>query len=406
MTPDAASRELATTASAFGAAAGPVVPGVRRIAVLRANSVGDFVLALPALAAIRAAYPRAEITYLGDSWHPDLLAGRAGPWDRVEVVPQYSGVRGNDPGTQHSVAVQRFFAAQRDRGYDLVVQIHGGGANSNPFVLALGARVTVGLRDRDAPALDKWVPYWRYQHEVHRFLEVAGLVGASPVGLEPRLEVSPTDRAAAVEMLPRNGGALVALHPGANDARRRWPAESFAAVADALAERGAEVVLVGHGGADAAAARAIVHAARIEPLDLVGQLSLSATVGVLARCCLVVANDSGPRHLAEAVGTPTVGIYWWKNLLNTGPLTAAGHRVAVSFRSTCPDCGVEQVHDDRCTHDPSFVADVPVEEVVAAALDLLHSVGGVGPAVGGVGPAAGGMGPAGGDVTPRACAAG
>ncbi len=66
---------------------GPLVDGVRRIAVLRSNGIGDFVVAVPALQALRAAYPEAEITYLGARWHPELLRGRPGPWDRVLVVP-------------------------------------------------------------------------------------------------------------------------------------------------------------------------------------------------------------------------------------------------------------------------------------------------------------------------------
>src|SRR5829696_3075150 len=73
---------------------GSLIPAVRRIAVLRANSIGDFVLALPALAALRAAYPAARITYLGEPWHPQLLDGRPGQWDEAEVVPPYPGVSG------------------------------------------------------------------------------------------------------------------------------------------------------------------------------------------------------------------------------------------------------------------------------------------------------------------------
>jgi ADP-heptose:LPS heptosyltransferase len=262
----------------------------------------------------------------------------------------------------------RFFAAQRRRRYDLAVQIHGGGANSNPFVLALEARVSVGLRDIGAPALDRWIRYQSYQHEVHRFLEVVSLVGASPVGFEARLNLVTADRQAADDALPA-GGPYVALHPGANDPRRRWPLECFADVADALAARGARIVVLGRGSADAEAAVSIARAASCPPLNLVDRLSLGATLGVLERCSVFVGNDSGPRHLASAVGTPTVGVYWWKNLVNTGPLTAGRHRVAVSARTTCPICGAEQVND-RCTHNPSFVADVPVDVVVAAAVDL------------------------------------
>ena len=68
---------------------GPLIPDVHRIAVLRSNSIGDFVLALPALAALRAAFPAARITYLGEPWHPQLLDGRPGPWDEVVVVPPH-----------------------------------------------------------------------------------------------------------------------------------------------------------------------------------------------------------------------------------------------------------------------------------------------------------------------------
>ncbi len=359
---------------------GPLVPDVERIAVLRANGIGDVVLALPALAALRAAYPRASVTHLGAPWHAQLLEGRPGPWDSVVVVPPYPGVRDAPGASRSSAEVEGFLAAQRRERYDLAVQLHGGGGNSNPFVSALGARVTAGSCDVGAPPLDRWARYTLHQHEVHRCLEVVALVGAPPVELDPRLEVTAGDRAAADEALarrpglPAGAGPLVGIHPGATDPRRRWPAGSFAAVARALAGRGAQVVLVGHGGDDERAAAEVAAgwpASVPAPLDLVGSLSMSALVGVLERCALVVADDSGPRHVAAAVGTATVGVYQSGNAINAAPLTRTRHRIAVSFRDACPICGAEQART-RCPHDPSFVADVAVEEVLALALDLLE----------------------------------
>lgn len=355
--------------------AGPLVPGVRRIAVLRANALGDFLLALPALEALRAAYPSASITCLGAPWHPHLLDGRPGPWDRCVVVPPWPGVRGDDPADRDSPAVRRFLAAQTAEGYDLAVQLHGGGGNSNPLVRALGARVTAGSRAAAAPPLDRCVPYELHQHEVHRFLEVVALVGATPVALEPRLAVVDADRRAADAVLAGVRGPYVTVHPGATDARRRWPSARFAAVADALAARGAQVVLVGQGDDDARAAGLISAAMRTTPLDLVGRLSLSALTGLLERSTLHVGNDSGPRHLAAAVGTATVSVYLAPNLLTAGPLTRARHRVGVSFRTACPQCGADQ-NAGRCAHDPSFVADVPADEVLAGALDLYDAEAG------------------------------
>lgn len=349
-----------------GAPLGEPVPGVRRIAVLRANGLGDLVLSLPALAALRAAYPAAELVLLGLPWHAALLDGRPGPVDRVVATPRYGGLRVGDDASRDSPELRAFFAAARAERYDLAVQLHGGGGNANPFVASLGARVTVGARDVGAPPLDRWVPYAHGQHEVLRQLEVVGLAGAPPVSLLPRLEVVPGDLAAADAVLDR--GPVVALHPGAMDPRRRWPAASFAAVATALAAEGAQVVVVGSGADDAAAAAAIARRAPV--LDLVGRLDLRGTTGVLARAALVVANDSGPRHLAEAVGTPTVGVFWAANALTAGPLSRVRHRVLVSYRDRCPVCGLVQV-ERACPHDASFVADVPVEQVLAAARDLL-----------------------------------
>ena len=355
--------------SALHDPSGPIVPGVERIAVLRSNGIGDFVMAVPALEALRAAYPEAEITYLGTHWHPDLLDGRPGPWDRCLVVPPYPGVRGSDEATRDSGEVRAFFAAQLREGYDLAVQLHGGGGNSNPFVRALGARVTAGSCDVGAPPLDRWLRYSYYQHEVHRFLEVVGLVGAAPVTVEPALTVTDADLRAADAVIGPVSRPLVAIHPGASDARRRWPAEGFAAVADALADEGAQVVLVGHGPDDIGGAARIATAMRAAPLDLVDRLTLPAMTGVLSRCRLVVGNDSGPRHLAAAVGAATVGVYWCGNLINAGPLTRRRHRVGVSFRTACPECGADQ-GVGRCAHDPSFVADVPVDEVTRYAREL------------------------------------
>ncbi len=355
-------------------AGGALVPRVERIAVLRANFLGDLVLTLPALAALRAAYPDAEITLLGAPWHAELLEGRPGPWDRVVVVPPWPGVRDAPGASRDSAEVRRFLAGQRAERHDLALQLHGGGGNSNPLVAALGARLTAGARDTGAPPLDRWLPYTADQHEVLRCLELVGLVGAVPVTLEPRLPVTAADAAAADDVLPAGPEPLVALHPGAQDPRRRWPAGCFAALVGDLASAGARVVLVGAGEDDRAAAEEIRARTAAPVLDLVGRLSRGALAGVLARCRVVVANDSGPRHLAEAVGTATVGVFLEHNLLNAGPLSRRRHRVAVSTRTDCPVCGTDQSRS-RCGHDRSLVAGVPVEPVRAAALDLLTDGG-------------------------------
>jgi ADP-heptose:LPS heptosyltransferase len=89
----------------------------------------------------------------------------------------------------------------------------------------------------------------------------------------------------------------------------------------------------------------------------------------------VVANDSGPRHIAAALGTPTVGIFWFGNALNVAPFGRGRHRVLLAWTTRCPVCGADATQvgwtAERCPHNPSFVADVEVPAVLDEVLDLL-----------------------------------
>ncbi len=352
-------------------------PGIRKIAVLRANGIGDFMFALPALDALRTAYPSAELVLLGAPLHRELLNGRPGPVDRVIVVPPYKGVR-DEAGVRHDpVEIERFFAAMRREEFDIAIQLHGGGRNSNPFVLRLGARLTIGLRTPDAPPLDRWVPYVYYQPEIMRYLEVVSLMGVLPTGFEPRLEITYADIAGARGLVPEGTGPLVALNPGASDPRRRWPVEKFAAVGDALARDGARIIITG-AASDRTLADGVRRRMRTQARDLAGAVTLSGLVGLLAHCDLVVSNDSGPLHLAAATGAATAGIFWCGNLINGAPLTRTRHRQAIAWRLDCPICGASNIAV-RCEHEASFVADVEVDEVVESARALLKGTEGLQP---------------------------
>lgn len=342
-----------------------LVPGVERIAVLRANAIGDWIFALPALDALRAAYPHAEIVLLGAPWHACFLAGRPGPVDRVVVVPECRGVRGE---RSDEAALESFFAAMRAERFDLALQLHGGGANSNPFVRRLGARLTAGLQADGAPPLDRNLPYVYFQPEIVRYLEAVGLVGATPVTLAPRVALTDADHEEASRRLPDDGRPLALLHPGATDPRRRWPVESFASVGRALAAAGASVVV--SGTADERDLSGALAAAVPGAIDLCAALSLGGLAGVLARCDVVVANDTGPMHLAAGLGTPTVCIYWSFNLVNSSQILRARHRPFASWRQHCPVCGVDCTQP-RCQHEASFVAEVSPADVTDAALGFL-----------------------------------
>jgi ADP-heptose:LPS heptosyltransferase len=349
---------------------------VRRIAVLRCNALGDYLMATPALAALRHTFPQAELTVLGGVWHADFLSGRPGPVDRVLVVPRVAGLAGQSGGAPPEDALPQFLAEARAYRYDLAVQIHGGGAASNPLVRALGARWSIGLQAENATPLDATVPYRYYQSEVFRFLEVVALVGAEGPPEYPELAVSEQECDAAAQLLPGDG-PWVALHAGAGDPRRRWARERFAAVADRLAAAGARPVLVGS-AADQSASAAVRSHATTPVHDLTGHTDLGTLAAVLRRCAVVVANDSGPLHLARAVGPATVGLYWCGNAINAASTVRTRHRPLLSWTVHCPVCGTDTSTagfphrpGDGCAHRPSFLDQIPVTEVLDETLDLL-----------------------------------
>lgn len=377
-----------------GQGIGPVLEpfsGVSRIAVLRGGGLGDLMFALPAVAALKAAYPGATVTLLGTPVHAELLSQTAGPVDETVILPFSEGVR---PGPEDDGELERFFADMNTRNFDLAVQLHGGGRYSNPFLLRLGARHSVGTRTPDAVPLERTVPYLYYQHEPLRALEVAGFAGAPPLGLEARLEPLPEFRQQlaqdlAVESGASGNGRVVVIHPGATDPRRRWPAERFAAVARRAADDGFRVYVVGDRSekelAETVVELAVEHAPdgrpAVEPNagrpaveSLAGKLSLGELAALLAGSSVVVANDSGPRHLAQALGTPTVGVYWVGNAINAAPLGRSLHRVHLGWATRCEVCGVDITQvgwtAPRCPHDESTVKAVEPSEVYEDVLQL------------------------------------
>jgi len=345
---------------------------VQKIAVLRANGLGDFIFVIPALTALRETYPAAEIVYLGQPWHQQFLSERPAPVDRVVVVPPSHGVREEQNRPENKDQLAAFFKHMRQEHFDLAFQMHGGGRNSNPFIRKLRASMTIGSRTPDAPLLDRWIPYHLYHNEILRYLEIAGLAGASTRNIVPHLTVIPRDITEVQHYITPSDQPLIVLHPGASDPRRRWPAARFAAVGDTLARAGYRICVIGV-SAEQAVVETVVHTMQYPAQMLCNVLSIGGLAGLLAQAALLIANDSGPLHLATALGTKTVGIYWCGNLLTAGGPTRMHHHPLISWKVICPLCHQNIAADwpftpsaDGCQHDVCFVDDVTVENVRAA----------------------------------------
>ena len=351
---------------------------IKKIAVLRANALGDYIFCLPALQALRETFPRAEIILLGRAWHKEYLKDRPGPVDRVEVVPLYGGISEREGYVPDEEVLSEFFTRMQAEQFDIAFQIHGGGKNSNPFLLRLGAELTVGLKTPDAAKLDINVPYIYYFNETLRYLEVVGRVGAKTKNIEPQIIVTDSDVAEAKNVLDNPGKKPVAIiHPGASDIKRRWPGENFAMIADYLVERGYHVAITGLAWERGIVDEVINNLVYKEAVqDLSDKLSLGGSTALLSFSDIIISNDTGPLHVARALQRPTIGIYWFANIINSLPMTTTFNRNLLSFTMNCPLCGASSLKfnecHDTCNHHASLVADIAVEEVKQTINELIE----------------------------------
>ncbi len=335
-------------------------PLPRRIAVVRALQLGDLLVAVPALRALRAGFPGAEITLIGLPWAAGFAHRFRRYLDRFVEFPGYPGIAEAPLAPARTL---RFLDEQRAYGYDLVIQMHGSGRTSNPFALALGGRVTVGYYDPaqgDDAGLTLGAPYPDDRPEIFRNLGLTGLLGLPPRGLELEFPLYDGDHAEAAVLLsrlPEPSRPYVGMHAGARAPARRWAPERFAAVADHLARRlGATIILTG--GPDEVATAQAVAANMEEPaLNVAGETSLGGLAALIARMDLFIGNDTGPCHIADALDVPSVTIFGPADHRRWAPLDATRHPI-VRRPVGCSPCPYQECPiDHRCLEwiDPGMV---------------------------------------------------
>jgi ADP-heptose:LPS heptosyltransferase len=352
------------------------ISNVTKVAVLRANALGDFIFVLPALNAIKETYTEAELVYLGKAWHKEFMSNRPGPVDRVIAIPKCNGIPEEYDRVENEETVKNFFQQMQEERFDIAFQMHGGGRNSNPFLLNLNAKVTVGLKTPDAVALDLNIPYTVYHNEVLRYLEVVASVGAKVKSIVPSIQSISSDQKELEEVINIKKPYVV-IHPGASSIKRRWPPEKFAQVADVLYEKGYSIYITGS-LAEQEISDTMQASMKLRTESLVGKLSIKALTALLGNATLVVSSDTGPLHLARALDVPTVGIYLGVNLIMAGPIIVTKHRTCISWICNCPICGASFSSDDfnkpsgKCRHEVSFLTEIPSEEVIENCLELIR----------------------------------
>jgi heptosyltransferase-2 len=339
------------------------------ILVRATNWVGDAVMSLPALRALRERFPEARITVVAKPWVAGLYARES--W-AAEIIPY----------NETTLAGKwRFARGLRGRGFDMALLLQ------NAFEAAAMARVA-GVPERIGYNRDgrRWLltravrPPAKGEiprHERFYYLELlrrAGLMDALPEGEAIRLEGAEAARAAGNTMLEARGLAqpVIGLSPGAAyGSAKRWPAERFAQAALMVARiDGGSAAVFGSGAERELCAEVADRIARegVECRNLAGETTLAEFIDMAAACRVFLTNDSGSMHIASALGVPTVAVFGATDAEATGPTGPLARVVREPVE--CSPCLLRSCPiDHRCMTrvSPDRVAEAALELKAAAA---------------------------------------
>ncbi len=341
----------------------------QRIALFRALQLGDLLVAIPAIRALRSRFPRAEITLIGLPIAQAFVQRYPRYLNRFVPFPGYPGIHEKEVGYEH---IQHFLIEQRDYRYDLVIQMHGSGQISNPFALDLHGSTTAGYYIENRPhGLELAEPYPRDQHEIYRNLGLAALLKSCELHPDLEFPLTDADHAEARTLLrqTRVDRPRIGIHPGASSPARRWPPGYFARVADELVEHlDAQIIITGHRSEQDIVEAVMAHI-RYPVHNLAGQTSLGGLAAVISRLDLFISNDTGPAHLANALHCPSITLFGPAEYRRWAPLDQQQH-IALRHPVPCSPCGYRECPiDHRCLRwlDP--------ENVIQHAQNLLAQAG-------------------------------
>jgi heptosyltransferase I len=333
-----------------------------RILLVKLSSLGDVIHALPTLEALRSLYPQGHITWLVEEVHAPVLAGHSA-LDEVWPTPRLRLAKGGfGVNLRTGLKIAR---RVREQPFDLVIDLQGLLKSAVWVALARSDKKLGYDRTRELSYLaltERLTPFDPEAHAVWRYLNVARSLGASPA--LPRFRLGLPRPRNVSSLVPLNiGQPLAVLHPGARWPTKLWPVAHWARLADWLArERGFQVLITGSPG-DRELAENIIAQTATPPLNLAGRTSLAELAAVLHQARLAVTTDTGPMHLAAALGTPVAALFGPTAPWRTGPF-GAGHEV-VRLTLPCSPCFQRHCPEPRC------LLELPVSQVQEAVEKIL-----------------------------------
>ena len=351
--------------------------GPRRILCLRLERIGDLLMTLPALAELRALAPEATIDLAVGSWNREIASAIA-TVNGVETLDADWLARGPDGLSPSALAMRA--TRWRARKYDLAINFEPD-IRTNIVLLAAGARWTAGFHSGGGGALlDLALPYDPRSHTADNALSlVRAALGEPEAGSGEAgggLTIPDTARAEARRLLdPLGTGLKVGIHVSGGRAVKQWPEARFREVAEHLVrDRSASIVLT---GSPSERAQVDVVRAALPPdrvVDLSPGTDLLTVAAVIQQLDLFVTGDTGPMHLAHAVGTPIVAVFGPSDPRRYAPRGRRDDVVRIDL--PCSPCNRIRLPPARCTgHTPDCLAGVTTAQVLAAIDEALGRPG-------------------------------
>jgi heptosyltransferase I len=299
----------------------------KRIAIIKPSALGDIIHSLPVLSALRCRYPDAYIAWVVNHSYEALLQGHP---DLNATIPFFRGA--SQSGLFKAIWTYGEFVRRfRGQHFDLVIDLQGL-LRSGLMSGSSGARRRVGLSTaREGATLfyTDVVPVADFNaiHAVDRYWLVAEAFGVGAAPKVFRVPIPEVERRWAENFLSDCPRPWMAMAVGSRWETKRWPPEHFAALAQkAFAYAGGTVLFVG-GRDETPLARATAEQLAGATRDLTGQTSLPRLAAILNRADVMIANDTGPLHLAAALGRPVVAPFTCTKVLLNGPYGAEASAV-------------------------------------------------------------------------------
>ncbi|MEW5910110.1 MAG: glycosyltransferase family 9 protein [Thermodesulfobacteriota bacterium] len=328
-----------------------------KILIVKLSAIGDVIHTLPALNAIRSYYPHSQITWLVEEAASELLIGHPA-LDRVLISRRKAWIYGPRSGKPagYFKEIRDFFNALRDTRYDLILD----------FQSLLKSGILISLsRGRRKAGFDKGMEHMEYSHlflnerippvsmEHHaliRNLMMLDALGVRSEKIEYRISVDPETQFQVDRMLSDRGitpgSPMVAINPGAKWKTKLWHPDRFSKLADALAGRRLGTVVFTGSREDSRLIREIRSDMKEDAVDLSGQTGLKSLAGVYRQSRFLISTDTGPMHLAAALGIPVIALFGPTAPWRTGPF-GEGHRILRSGLP-CSPCFKRECDSIRC----------------------------------------------------------